>query len=100
MARWGGGGPGVGGADRGRGAPGDRVQGAGEVRGGRRRGAAALTGGGAAAHKEGGPAVVFFLMMRRPPRSTLFPYATLFRSPVTRGDRGEPVGLGHRKIGA
>src|SRR5690349_23407919 len=24
---------------------------------------------------------VFFLMMRRPPRSTLFPYTTLFRSP-------------------
>src|SRR5690606_41270964 len=24
----------------------------------------------------------FFLMMRRPPRSTLFPYTTLFRSPV------------------
>src|SRR3712207_8952051 len=23
----------------------------------------------------------FFLMIRRPPRSTLFPYATLFRSP-------------------
>src|SRR5574337_1428638 len=27
--------------------------------------------------------VVFFLMIRRPPRSTLFPYTTLFRS----GDR-------------
>src|SRR3712207_9052308 len=25
--------------------------------------------------------VFFFLMMRRPPRSTLFPYTTLFRSP-------------------
>src|SRR3712207_9420459 len=25
-------------------------------------------------------AVIFFLMMRRPPRSTLFPYTTLFRS--------------------
>ena len=24
--------------------------------------------------------VVFFLMIRRPPRSTLFPYTTLFRS--------------------
>src|SRR3712207_7949247 len=24
----------------------------------------------------------FFLMMRRPPRSTLFPYTTLFRSPA------------------
>src|SRR5205807_9521648 len=29
----------------------------------------------------------FFLMIRRPPRSTLFPYTTLFRSP----------GLGHRE---
>src|SRR5690349_22477548 len=25
---------------------------------------------------------VFFLIVRRPPRSTLFPYTTLFRSPV------------------
>src|SRR5258708_22248483 len=29
----------------------------------------------------------FFLMIRRPPRSTLFPYTTLFRSPAT-GLRG------------
>ena len=28
----------------------------------------------------GGCGVVFFLMIRRPPRSTLFPYTTLFRS--------------------
>src|SRR6266478_1493013 len=27
--------------------------------------------------------VFFFLMIRRPPRSTLFPYTTLFRSPPT-----------------
>src|SRR5262245_66272303 len=27
----------------------------------------------------------FFLMIRRPPRSTLFPYTTLFRSPARRG---------------
>src|SRR5690242_21570544 len=27
----------------------------------------------------------FFLMTRRPPRSTLFPYTTLFRSPTTAG---------------
>src|SRR5579862_9996476 len=27
----------------------------------------------------------FFLMIRRPPRSTLFPYTTLFRSPRGRG---------------
>src|SRR2546422_11223276 len=29
----------------------------------------------------------FFLMIRRPPRSTLFPYTTLFRSPVPVRDR-------------
>src|SRR3989442_10802845 len=29
----------------------------------------------------------FFLMIRRPPRSTLFPYTTLFRSHVVRGAR-------------
>src|SRR5258705_12128882 len=28
----------------------------------------------------------FFLMIRRPPRSTLFPYTTLFRSHSTRED--------------
>src|SRR5258707_12543225 len=27
----------------------------------------------------------FFLMIRRPPRSTLFPYTTLFRSKASRG---------------
>src|SRR3712207_8499914 len=27
------------------------------------------------------PTIFFFLMIRRPPRSTLFPYTTLFRSP-------------------
>src|SRR3712207_9156562 len=38
--------------------------------------------------------IVFFLMIRRPPRSTLFPYTTLFRSHVvfsTHRCRGEPV---------
>src|SRR3990170_1870724 len=30
----------------------------------------------------------FFLMIRRPPRSTLFPYTTLFRSPCGRPCRG------------
>src|SRR3712207_7072769 len=37
--------------------------------------------------------VLFFVRIRRPPRSTLFPYATLFRShPVrpARGRRGQP----------
>src|SRR5919205_102400 len=34
----------------------------------------------------------FFLMIRRPPRSTLFPYTTLFRSrPLTRGATGWDV---------
>src|SRR5256885_15727242 len=30
----------------------------------------------------------FFLMIRRPPRSTLFPYTTLFRSPAHGGGHG------------
>src|SRR3712207_9198233 len=30
----------------------------------------------------------FFLMIRRPPRSTLFPYTTLFRSSVGEADAG------------
>src|SRR3712207_7611913 len=29
---------------------------------------------------------IFFLMIRRPPRSTLFPYTTLFRSSLTKGN--------------
>src|SRR2546429_6308620 len=36
----------------------------------------------------------FFLMIRRPPRSTLFPYTTLFRShngPVRDGNRSVPA---------
>src|ERR1035441_9699368 len=44
----------------------------------------------------------FFLMIRRPPRSTLFPYTTLFRSPKT-GQMGGAderhqghVGIDHR----
>src|SRR3712207_7051505 len=32
----------------------------------------------------------FFLMIRRPPRSTLFPYTTLFRSDVRAPARGHP----------
>src|SRR6266536_6100286 len=31
---------------------------------------------------------IFFLMIRRPPRSTLFPYTTLFRSRPCRGNSG------------
>src|SRR3712207_7014735 len=38
-------------------------------------------------------AYIFFLMIRRPPRSTLFPYTTLFRSPrVFRAGRGNRLG--------
>src|SRR2546430_10798292 len=29
-------------------------------------------------------------MIRRPPRSTLFPYTTLFRSALAKGDRARP----------
>src|SRR5438477_10593020 len=32
--------------------------------------------------------IFFFLMIRRPPRSTLFPYTTLFRSPRISLHRG------------
>src|SRR3712207_7089482 len=38
-----------------------------------------------------GVAILFFLMIRRPPRSTLFPYTTLFRSHVITGDQIEHV---------
>src|SRR3712207_8507693 len=39
---------------------------------------------------------VFFLMIRRPPRSTLFPYTTLFRSLVPPPHRGrEPEAPRH-----
>src|SRR5687768_18621457 len=45
---------------------------------------------------------VFFLMIRRPPRSTLFPYTTLFRS-VVHGDAdvrlNGGVGLGGVAVG-
>src|SRR3712207_7434925 len=33
----------------------------------------------------------FFLMIRRPPRSTLFPYTTLFRSPIYEADADTPL---------
>src|SRR5947209_18388508 len=36
----------------------------------------------------------FFLMIRRPPRSTLFPYTTLFRSPTSVNDEEAPCGRG------
>src|SRR5690242_21514486 len=34
--------------------------------------------------------IFFFLMIRRPPRSTLFPYTTLFRSPAGHGEAFAP----------
>src|SRR3989442_8766469 len=37
----------------------------------------------------------FFLMIRRPPRSTLFPYTTLFRSARAAADLRRPDRLGH-----
>src|SRR5436309_4531122 len=38
--------------------------------------------------------LVFFLVVRRPPRSTLFPYTTLFRSdPIAREKEAEHVRL-------
>src|SRR3712207_8106432 len=39
--------------------------------------------------------LIFFLMIRRPPRSTLFPYTTLFRSLQLDRD-GAPSGLSDR----
>src|SRR2546430_13758958 len=45
----------------------------------------------------------FFLMIRRPPRSTLFPYTTLFRSLVGRGPPADPDdrrGAGAGRLGA
>src|SRR2546425_4482880 len=47
----------------------------------------------------------FFLMIRRPPRSTLFPYTTLFRSDadahgrLAPGDRPQLVGTACRRRG-
>src|SRR5689334_24995482 len=38
----------------------------------------------------------FFLMIRRPPRSTLFPYTTLFRSCGDGRSRGRPRTAGRR----
>src|SRR3712207_7288474 len=40
---------------------------------------------------------LFFLMIRRPPRSTLFPYTTLFRSAAERIGQGNGVGVHQRQ---
>src|SRR3712207_9462837 len=39
--------------------------------------------------------LVFFLMIRRPPRSTLFPYTTLFRS-IQAVERSEILAIDHQ----
>ena len=49
--------------------------------GGRREG-----GGGGGGGVGGGVFFFFFLMIRRPPRSTLFPYTTLFRSKLCKSN--------------
>src|SRR6266850_5585393 len=41
--------------------------------------------------------LVFFLMIRRPPRSTLFPYTTLFRSAQRARRNGEARAAHHRR---
>src|SRR3712207_7046949 len=40
----------------------------------------------------------FFLMIRRPPRSTLFPYTTLFRSHAGIGHLGQPGALAAEEV--
>src|SRR5688572_32279870 len=41
--------------------------------------------------------IFFFFMIRPPPRSTLFPYTTLFRSPRDEGRRGDAARRGARR---
>ena len=48
-------------------------------------------GGGGWGGGGGGGGCFFFLMIRRPPRSTLFPYTTLFRSLRIRCSAGETL---------
>src|SRR5580698_1634706 len=43
------------------------------------------------------PCLFFFLMIRRPPRSTLFPYTTLFRSHP--GDVGQGMPAAATRVG-
>src|SRR5437660_11383485 len=42
----------------------------------------------------------FFLMIRRPPRSTLFPYTTLFRSSKITCRRSDVMSKGKKRSGA
>src|SRR5687767_15360244 len=41
---------------------------------------------------------IFYLMIRHPPRSTLFPYTTLFRSPRRPSPRRAPTAGGHAEV--
>src|SRR2546427_9278401 len=43
--------------------------------------------------------IFFFLMIRRPPRSTLFPYTTLFRSLLAEVGKGLGRELGAERVG-
>src|SRR3712207_7769324 len=43
--------------------------------------------------------LIFFLMIRRPPRSTLFPYTTLFRSLLEARDRVGEEDAAHERRG-
>src|SRR6266436_9918333 len=45
------------------------------------------------------PLLFFFLMIRRPPRSTLFPYTTLFRSQIAERFEFQHAGTGVGKRG-
>src|SRR5260370_30558337 len=44
------------------------------------------------------PSILFFLMIRRPPRSTLFPYTTLFRSLQQQAERHRPGQPSHHVV--
>src|SRR5260370_28318485 len=47
-----------------------------------------------------GPDALFFLMIRRPPRSTLFPYTTLFRSISFTASNGNFTNTGTLRVTA
>ena len=58
------------------------------------RGKGNVNGGGVGGVVGGGVGgVFFFLMIRRPPRSTLFPYTTLFRSDMQGSVRSRHTGM-------
>src|SRR5258706_2417584 len=49
-------------------------------------------------HESSPELIFFFLMIRRPPRSTLFPYTTLFRSVLHPGGTREPRARGSQAL--